>query len=969
MKNKEKKLKIISIEFLGEKKARNDQLPDIDLDFESRGRDWVKRYIETKYGKMNVCSLATYGRLQLRAAIKDVSKIKNLGFEYVNKVTKGIFGNGWTDLVEALSRYENVRDFVEENPDIMSIVERCIGQVRHSSIHPAGVIISPKYRTLKNGKKKKAHLDDFIPIKFMKGSGDEKELVSEWEGNFVERRGLLKVDILGIRQLDIFKLISDLVKKNKGMDIDFDNIPLDDDKVFEKFREGDTEGVFQFKSHTQKEYQKSLKADNIEHLIASNALLRPGAMISNAHKKYIDIKEGKSYPEFDKGLEVVTKDTFGLYVYQEQIMQAMVVGGGLSLAEADIVRCISGETILYLCSGGGGSPFSKSERSIEELYNRVYKKSKGKNRFYKEGEIYKNKRFKNKDFLFWVRYYDKKDNVIKYGKMRDIIFNGKQKTWIVLLKNNKKIRITKKHRLLTVNGYKKLYELKIGDEILCNGDLIKNKIVRYTGEGSGGWQKDKKNLIKLKNGHFAKDRRTIKFKNAKKIANNRSNVCEECKEEHTRYEYHHLDGNHLNNAVKNIIKVCSGCHKKLDYKIGRRNKDKNLHRKYEVETSKIVSIEYFGEENVYDVVMDHPHNFIANGIVSHNSIIKKFDREKMKSFKDKFIKGIKKIHKYNSEDATRVWDKLMAFSSYGFNRSHSCSYAIIGYWCNWFKVYFPEEFWIANLQFASEDDRINYINRILSSYPKVKIKFPDINESLINFKLDGGNIIWGISYIKGVGEKAAVAILKARKGKDFSSLKDFFDRVEKRVVNKRVFNSLILSGAFDKLYDIEEPYERYKIFQDYEKIKKDKSITENIPENDNDYFVSEYNRLLGVNIVNWDEVIKNKKGIDYNLYIPLDQWEDVENNSYIWVAGSILKFFERKYKKDPEKSFALIVIQQNGIEKTIKIWWDDIWQDEKVRKRVKIGRKIAFYGIKVEDSFDNKEVMNSFNKSKLITLK
>lgn len=670
----------------GERSKESDALPDIDMDFESNGREWVKKYVEKKYGQKNVCSLATYGRLQLRSAIKDLSKIINLDFESTNQITKSIFGNKWEDLAEAISKNNNVRKFVYDHPDIMAIIDRCIGQVRHSSIHPAGMIISPSNKILKSGKKKKTHLDDFIPVKYMTNEAKEKELVSEWEGSFVERRGLLKIDVLGIRQLDIFKMILKMVKKNYGLDINLNEINLDDKNVYEKFCSGDTEGVFQFKSRIQKEYQKKLQPDNIEHLIAANALLRPGAMISNAHNDFVDIKNGRKRPQFDFGLEEVTKETFGLYVYQEQIMKAMVVGGGLSLAEADVVR----------------------------------------------------------------------------------------------------------------------------------------------------------------------------------------------------------------------------------------------------------------------------------------TAIKKFDKEKMSKFKEKFIEGIKKIHKYKQKDALKVWEKLMAFSGYGFNRSHSCSYAILGYQCQWLKVKYPKEFWLANLQFADEDDRKEYVKRIITSYKSfVEISFPSINKSKTNFYLDGKEIVWSLTHIKGVGEKASLAILKARAEKSFDSLKDFFERVEKRVVNKRVVVNLILSGCFDEFYSIDfdkEKIKRKEIIKEYFILRKEKNIEGLMKEYDllnEAFFEHEYKKLLSIDLISWEDLLNNAKILQQykNDYVEVKELENVVENANVLVCGEI----KRAYEKDSsyyEGKFGRILIDQDGFECYLHLYnkeWK-IYRENILSNKIKF---VAFYGRKTFESFINKNVIKS----------
>lgn len=668
----------------GERAKEADSLPDIDMDFESYGRDWVKHYVEKRYGKRNVCSLATFGRLQLRAAIKDIGKnYGGLSFEYLNQITRNIFGSEKEDLVEALVKNKEVEEFLDENQDIMKIVYRCMGQVRHSSVHPAGMIISPKYRVNNKGKKVLAHLDDFIPIKNMtsKENKEEKVLVSEWEGNFVERRGLLKIDVLGIRQLDIFKDILKLIEIKYNEKIDLNNIDLEDSKVYEKFCQGDTEGVFQFKSRTQKDYQKKLQPSEFEHLIAANALLRPGAMSSDAHNDFVAMKNGDKEAEFDRGLEKVTEKTQGLYIYQEQIMQAMVVGGGLSLSEADVVR----------------------------------------------------------------------------------------------------------------------------------------------------------------------------------------------------------------------------------------------------------------------------------------TAIKKFDREKMEKYKDKFLNGIKRIHKYNDKEAKKVWDKLVAFSGYGFNRSHSCSYAMIGYQCQWLKVYYPSEFWVVNLEYAGEDDRLEYVNRILNSYSNIEFVYPDINESKVGFDIkyekNKEKIIWGLRHIKGVGDKASVAIIEARSNKEFVSLKDFLDRVEKRVVNKRVVEALIYAGAFDELYDIEKDKQdgkRFTILVDYYKLRKEKK---ELQFEGDLFYKSEYKRLVGVNIVDWDKVLEHNGLKDDNDYTTLyEDWQLKDEKSYCLIAGVVLKVIERTTKKGD--LFGIVELQQQGVSVDILIW-SDHWIDEKFKDKIKIGSYIAIRGIKMKDTFKNSYILQT----------
>ena len=145
--------------------------------------------------------------------------------------------------------------------------------------------------------------------------------MSEWEGKYTDRFGLLKEDILGLEQLDKFKFMNKLIKKHVNVDIDFNKIPLDDRNVYKLFQKGYNEDVFQFNGAGMKKYSVQVKPENIEHLIAMNALYRPGTMESNSHNEFALIKNGKKKPKYDYMLQTVTEKTFGLLIYQEQIMQ------------------------------------------------------------------------------------------------------------------------------------------------------------------------------------------------------------------------------------------------------------------------------------------------------------------------------------------------------------------------------------------------------------------------------------------------------------------------------------------------------------------------------------------------------------------------------------------------------------------------------------------------------------------------
>ena len=320
-------------------------LPDVDSDFASNRRDDVKRYMEERYGINYVTSIGTYSTFKIKSGIKDIARALGYDHKKVNYITsllddKHDAGLSFTEFFQKISKVNDgkenpIKEFIQNNSEIIENYFLLKDQVKNSSVHAAGVIIVPKEY---NGEK--LDIYSWLPVKKMDGL-----LVTEWEGPTLEIAGYLKEDILGTTQLEKLHEITKLIKQNKNIDIDIDHLPLDDQNVFDLFRGGWNEDVFQFGAVGLKGYCKELKPDNIEDLIAAVSLYRPGPMDSGAHKTYIKIKNGEREPEYDYMLEDVAKSTYGLYCYQEQVMQAMNVLGGFNLVEADNIRKAMGKKI------------------------------------------------------------------------------------------------------------------------------------------------------------------------------------------------------------------------------------------------------------------------------------------------------------------------------------------------------------------------------------------------------------------------------------------------------------------------------------------------------------------------------------------------------------------------------------------------------------------------------------------------
>lgn len=323
-------------------------MPDIDIDFDDEGRSRVIDYVVDKYGKNQVAQIITYGTMAAKMSVKDVARVMDLPLDESNAIAKMIPEKPGTTLAMAFEEnpeLDNLRKGNDLKAKILQAAQVIEGSVRNTGIHAAGVIIAPDDITNyipvclardKGGEKKNEENDE-------EGGGEALDLwVTQFDGKVIEDAGMLKMDFLGLKTLTIIKDALALIKKNKGIEIDIDKIPFDDKKTYELYQKGETIGTFQFESEGMRMYLKELKPTNIEDLIAMNALYRPGPMqfIPN----YIERKHGREKTEFPHPLlEPILGYTFGIMVYQEQIMQTAQVLAGYSLGGADLLRRAMGK--------------------------------------------------------------------------------------------------------------------------------------------------------------------------------------------------------------------------------------------------------------------------------------------------------------------------------------------------------------------------------------------------------------------------------------------------------------------------------------------------------------------------------------------------------------------------------------------------------------------------------------------------
>lgn len=298
-------------------------MPDIDIDFDYVLRDRVVDYVNDVYGRDHVSQIITFGRMQARNAIRDVGRVLDISYAKVDKIAKLIpstLGMTIDKAFEASSKFKEIYESDLEGKRLIDTARKLEGLPRHTSIHAAGVVIS------------KEALTDIIPLAL---SNDQ--LVTQFDMTEIEELGLLKMDFLGLRNLTVIKNTIKDVKKNRAIDVDLGKIDVNDKKVIEQFNKAKTIGIFQFESAGMRNFLKNLRPTVFDDLIAANSLFRPGPM--DEIPKYIHNKNNPKDVSFiTPALKPILDVTYGIIVYQEQVMQIVQKLAGYSLGEADNLR-------------------------------------------------------------------------------------------------------------------------------------------------------------------------------------------------------------------------------------------------------------------------------------------------------------------------------------------------------------------------------------------------------------------------------------------------------------------------------------------------------------------------------------------------------------------------------------------------------------------------------------------------------
>lgn len=347
-------------------------MPDIDIDFSDDKREKVIEYVRQKYGSESVAMIITFGKMTTKAVITDVGRVLGVPLATVREITKKIpvVRGKVTPLAEAIKLPE--LKWIEESEDqkIMELISFCTlleGKIRNAGTHAAGVVIAP------------GEVTDYVPLyQPPKSKNVGNEVATQYSMNELEMAGLLKMDFLGLRTLSIIDQTLEMIERNHGIKIEIDDIDFEDEKTFDLISSGNTLAVFQFESQGMQEYLRQLKPKNLEELTAMNALYRPGPM--DNIPEFIDRKFGKKpitylHPIMERSL----KNTYGIIVYQEQVMQLVRDIAGFSLGQADLLRRAMGKkkkSVMDEQKPGfvkGAAKNNINEKLALEIFDLIYK--------------------------------------------------------------------------------------------------------------------------------------------------------------------------------------------------------------------------------------------------------------------------------------------------------------------------------------------------------------------------------------------------------------------------------------------------------------------------------------------------------------------------------------------------------------------------------------------------------------------
>lgn len=742
-------------------------MPDIDIDFQDTERDKIVGYLEEKYGKECVGKLGTVSKYKPKSTLNEIAKCLGIPVWEIGALTKAIpersggdarasncIEDTFTDLdigVEMLKKYP-----------ALIVAGEIEGHCRHFGQHAAGIVVADQ------------PLNKFCSV-------DEKTDGCMLDKKDAEEVNLLKMDCLGLRTLSVIQTALDLTGHDREWLV---NYPLDDQKAFDVINERKYGGIFQFEGFALINVAKQIWIRDFEDISAIGALARPGPLVSGGTQTYIKHKNDPENIKYLAGCENVTKDTFGVVIYQEQLMQISREVGKLSWADTSDLRraaskslgeeffgqyktkfmagainesgltedeaeqvwasictfgswafnkCLSRDTLVRMGATGSNTP---QWISIEDLYEK----------YVSNPTAWTKSRMPVLQSLY-------SDGRVRPNKALKIMKSGEKECFKYSFDDGTEVKCTIDHKFLINGRWAPIGSAEVGDKFLSSsyekyekkgrGDLPhKNK----TYEGKG-FQSGKDN-ISYTNG---------KTKAIESFRGIRLSIpCEDCSEFSDRMEVHHCDFVGGDKQPHDLAWLCPSCHKKRHYK---KDRTRRWEKGHTTGTKTLVAIKYSGVEETYDIEMDTHHNFIIDGgLITHNS--------------------------------------------------HSISYGLISYWCMVFKAYHPLEFALATMKHAKDEAQVKTILREMDR-EGIKFEFFNKEKSKVDWSIQDGALIGGYINIKGVGIKKAQGLIKKRDAKKAYTVAE----------KKLLYNAIT---PYDNLFEFRESFQPF--YDNWEKFLKVKPV-------------------------------------------------------------------------------------------------------------------------------------------------
>jgi DNA-directed DNA polymerase III PolC len=823
-------------------------MPDIDIDFSVRGRAQVMRYVVEKYGRESVAQIVTFGKMFPRAATRDAARVLEHDYAVGDKLAKlipdPIMGRA-PSFDDCLKPGEALRLAYDSDPiakQVVDVAKGLEGIVRNSSIHAAAVVIA------------EGPLTDVVPLQLADSNQVDADgnkifnIVTQFSMKPVEQLGLLKMDFLGLRNLDVIEDALDIIERSTGTRPDMATLPLDDEPTYEMLSSGDSIGVFQFESEGMQKALRNVRPTEFDDLVALVALYRPGAM--DSIPTYARGKRNPESVEFaDERLRAITESTKGVILYQEQSMQIAKKLAGFSGAKADDLRKAIGkknrDAMAKLepefregCRASG-----TRDQVIEQLWQTNVKAadysfnkclSAHTRVILPDGTRMRLSTAARLGVPAIMSMWA--DGEIRPHKVQRIVKTGRKPVYRVRCESGRQVRATAEHRFLSTAGYMAVSDIEVGVTELITMPLISEKqretrretmrrlasspereawdrvsSVRMRAYQASRPHEDKAaHMRRMHELHpdmtragtaamherirwlWANDAEWRARQMAKSFGRVRAaydtgpgyghcstasngmwcaswperQMCEWLIDQGIEFEMHkplangrmcdfYFDGVYWEmDGMDRVPEYFAQKYGDLPYVVVtpedfRFRVERHMATAHAENGDRVISIEPLGEESTYDVEMcaDGPLNFLANGIVSHNS--------------------------------------------------HAACYALIAYRTAWLKANYPAEYMAALISSVmSTKDKVPFF-ATQAEQMGIEILPPDVNLSDHDFVVFEGNIRFGLDAVKGVGYAAVEAIKAARvESGPFESLWDFCARVDARAVNKKAIEALIKCGAF-----------------------------------------------------------------------------------------------------------------------------------------------------------------------------